>query len=385
MSENNSAAAEKTIDKNVKTVIDQVLSSTVFGSAKGDEITYDNFELKVQAVAKEPEQNGQMYMVDIGFLVSHPFFDEPIVENVVGIGHTPDEALATGASSFVDGTLEAIFRSLECKGENGTTIETKLMGKRHVFRKPATHQSQYAGCENTNMQDLWKLIYDIVPMYLGTKKAYWIKLFTACSNNTPTCEITINGIEYRQLTQRLFKYVKTWSDRINFHSEKQFFLLIQDDETYTECDITKERVVDLTLKSIALLKQIEDDDTRTKAVNTIKMLAKDNNLALEMCTFLPEIYTQKVLDIDESDALMAVKGEEKIPLMKSQLRTYGYIEDTVKKYLFFEKPSNEDNLKIMCLSTKMQAVHKAVSDGLKLEDIVLPPTCFFVNEDYEVK
>ena len=377
-------APKLTDDENVAAVIKEIIAETVFGSAEGDEIIYDNYKLNIKVMVKKPEENQGMYITELAFAISHPYFDEPIIDNVVGVGRTPQEALVNGASNFAEGTLESVFNSLDCNDD--CLVKSEIMGQTHIFRKPASHETQYAGCENKNMQDLWKIVQDAIPHYLGTKKAYWIKLFTACSNDKPVCEVSVNGMVCQQLTQRLFRYVKTWSDKKNYHSEKQFFLLIQQDSTYKECDITKERVVDLTLKSIELLKQVKDDDTRARAVNTIKTLAKDDDLAIEMCSFLPEIYTQLVLGLAESDGIVAVKGENNtIPLMKPQIRTYGYIEDTVKKYIYFEKPSKEDSLRIMCLSSKMQAANQAVTDGKKLEDLIFPPSCYFVSEDYTVR
>ena len=383
-SENRVEKPELTSDKNVARVIKEIIAETVFGTAKGDEITYDNYNLKIKVYVKEPEEKSGMYITEAVFIMTHPYFDEPVADNVAGVGRTPEEALVTAASNFTEGTLESIFHSLDCNDD--CLIRTEILGHKHIFRKPSTHETQYAGCENKNMKDLWGLVRDAIPHYLGTKKAYWVKLFTACSDENPTCEATINGMTCQQLTQRLFRYVKTWSDKKNYHSEKQFVLIIQQDETYTECEITKERVTDLTLKSIALLKQVKDEDTRNRAVNTIKTLAKDETLAIEMCSFLPEIYTQQVLGLEESDGIAAVRDENHaLALMKTQVRSYGYIEDTVKKYLYYEKPSKEDNLKIMCLSSKMQAASKALEDGKQLKDLIFPPTMYFVNDDYTVR
>ena len=139
------------------------------------------------------------------------------------------------------------------------------------------------------------------------------------------------------------------------------------------------------IKTIALLQQVDSEETRKSAVNTVKMMCKDDILALELCTFLPEIYTQIVFNLKESDGLVAVMGENKYPLRKSQLRVYGYIEDAVHRYLHFEKPSKEQNVKVMCLSGKMSALNKLVKDGGIIEDTVFPAFTYFVNDNYVVR
>ena len=365
----------------VSRVLQEIQNQTTGGKIDKNAVIFPEYSNMAVAVAvKAPEKINGMYMSEMIFAISHDYFDEPIIENLAGIGIDEENSLTAGASMFVDGMLESVFKGLDA--DSSVQIKSQIMGRFHIFRRVPEYSTMFSGKSEPNMQDMFSLVEDVLPHYLGTKKAYWLKLFASVSKGNLVCEARLNNIVYPELTQILYKYAKSWANKEDFHSEKQTFLFIQEDNTYIPCDITKERVAQLTLQSIELFKQVHDDTTRTQAVNTVKMLAKDETLALEMCTFLPEIYTQKVLGLQESDGLVAIKGEQKYPLCKSQIRTYGYIEDIVEKYLHKEKPSKEDNFRIMALSSKAQSITKAVQDGAKIEDIVIPPMAFFVPDSY---
>lgn len=381
----NSVEAEKTkkIDPNEKIILDTVNSIVEGGQYRDDELVYSKHNLAVRARVHDAEIINNVHSLQLDFYVTNPYLDEPIVEVISGIGKTKEEAYKNGGANFAESVLIPIIQGLE--GSKETIIKSEIMGKTRIFRKSNQNSTMMAGYGNTNMTDLWQLVREDIPLYLGTKKVYWIKLFAACSGNHPICEVRINNIVYPQLTQKLFKYVKSWSDMDKYHSEKQFIVLVQDDKTYEECSFTKEQVMDYTLKSIALFQQVDSAETRNQAVNTIKMLCRDDVLALEICTFLPEIYTQVIFNLKESDGLVAIMGENKYSIRKSQLRVYGYIEDAVYRYIHYEKPSREQNLKVMCLSSKMSALNKLVQGGGKLEDAVFPAMAYYVNDNYVVR
>jgi len=70
--------------------------------------------------------------------------------------------------------------------------------------------------------------------------------------------------------------------------------------------------------------------------------------------------------------------------MKSQIRSYGYIQYAIYRYLDKYRPGKEDNLKILSLSAKFGAVNKAVGDGAKLEDLRMSALGYPVDEDYVI-
>lgn len=375
--------AVKTADENTLRVLKEIIARTVFGSIEGDVIKFSNYDITVKAIVREPENIGRMFYTDMIFVVNHKFFDQPIEEIVPGVGIDRETALAAGAQIFVDSTLEAVFSAFDA--DDSAQIRTHIMGELHSFKRAASHETIFIGESEPNTIDMWQIVKEDIPYYMGTKKAYWLSLYTSSSNGKITAEAKLNNIVYQGLTQQLYKYAKGWKNKNGFHSERQFFLFIQDDATYMPCDVTREQVFELTFKGLELLKQVHDVKTRDMAVNTIKMLAKDKNLAWEMCTFLPEIYAQKLFKLKEPDNIVAVMGGKQIPLTKAQLRVYGYIDEAVAKYMFHIKPSKEDSMRIAALSSKMQSITEVMEKGDKVEDMILPPAVFMVSEDYVIR
>lgn len=371
------------LSEDEKLVLDTINQAVTGGVYRDDEIVFSDLNLSVSSKFGDFNENDIVSLCKIMFVVRNPYFDDDLVETVMGIGKTHNECIINGTVEFLENVMKIVVTSLADKGGD-MTINSTLLGKVRKFRMISAHETLSTGCENKNMADMWSLISGEIPKYLGTKKYYWISLFAACSNDKPNCEITINGMNYPELTQALYRYTDTWSDKKEYHMEKQFIFITQDDETFTECTFSREHVIDCTLKAIELLKQVNDNKTRDAAVNTIKAIAKDDTLSYEICTFLPEIYAQNVLGLTETDDIMLVKGEEYTTVKKSQIRSYGYIEDTVRKYLFFEKPSKEDNFKIMRLSSKMKIWSELMNDKKDPSSVIFPAPAILVDDNYVI-
>jgi len=56
----------------------------------------------------------------------------------------------------------------------------------------------------------------------------------------------------------------------------------------------------------------------------------------------------------------------------------------VLQYMRTRKPDKDDNLQILCLSAEFKAVHQAVVNGSKVEDLRFSPLGFVTPEDYVI-
>lgn len=327
-----------------------------------------------------------LFCVQLLFISQHPYFDEDLVESCAGIGRTPDEAALNAAEGFCTGVLPMMMAAFKCEGETGE-ISTELDGEVHTFRVPCFHAVQHMGDKEIPALDLWEIVKDEMPDYLGKKRVYAIKLFATCNGKKPVCEARINGTVYPDLSDVLFRAVLKQKKTEKFASDKVFMLLIQSPRTFTHCPFTKQQVGELTWKAIDAMQEIRDEASHDRIFQEIRAMAGDPSLGEEICCFTPEIYARLVVQYRDADALLAVKGtgKQEIRLRKSQLSSYGYIEDAVFQYLRKRQPDKEQNLRIMGLSAQFKSLNQAILDGSKIEDMRFSALAYSVGEDYQIR
>ena len=354
------------------------------GVKTGEWLLYREHDLRVtvQFGSMQSNQDKSVWSVQLLLIAQHPFFDEDLVESVVGVGKTPDDAIRNGAHNICIGVLPFVIAAFGCDCDNW--IETDVMGRRYRFRIPCTRGNLHAGGGEST--DLWEVGRNDLPHYLGTKRCYWVKLFSACVNGIPNCEARINGTVYPDLTDTLMKNAVKHHAEAGYVSDKVFVLLIQDESTYTPCSFTKQDVGEMTIKAIRLLQNIKDEKSLQKMRAMIVSLAPTRDLGIELLSFLPETFANQVVQYRDSDRLLPVinHGKPEHILTKAQVRSYGYIEDAVFQYLHKAKPSEEEIKQILAVSAKFHALSEGLENGAKLEDLSFSPLVYFVDETYRV-
>lgn len=348
----------------------------------GNELHFTDYNFTIEATIEQANNINNVVSAQVIFRIRHQSFDEDMLESVAGVGKEAMDAYRAAAESFAVCVLPSIVASFGCT--EGEVIENELAGKKHIYKKACANPVLMAGTGNSEATELWKLVKDEIPGYLGTKKVYWLKLFTSCYNGRATAEARLNGIVYPELGVKLLEYTKNWSDKKNFHSEKQFIVFIQDDSTYEECYYTRSQIREWTHK---LIDELQKQDVKEQnAYNIVTKLMSEvtgsEELARELVRFVPEIYTRLIFRTGESDNLLIVRGDDRFNIKKSQLRSYSYMEAAVFEYLVVNKPQGEESMKVMFRAASLAAIDKAVKEGAKIEDIILTGSAYTVKKDY---
>lgn len=367
-------------------VLDLIRSQFSHVVWEGDRcLCFKEGSLRLRTAFGDMSRQGDAYCVQILFIAQQPYFDEELVEPCSGVGRTPDEAIINGTLGFCDGVLKGLLHTFTHNGNE--TISVDLDGSTHVFCIPAERPVLHMGDKHVPPVDLWDIVKDKMPLYLGKKRAYWIDLFATANGEHPACEARINGTVYPDLTDELYKYVAAQPQAVRFSSDKQFLLLLQESATYTRCPFTKQDVGEITWKAIAAMEEITDEESMHRIYHSIREAVGDNSLGEEICCFIPEIYARQVVQYRDPDALLAVKsgGKGEIRLRKSQLASYGYIEDAVMQYRRKKRPTREQDLKIMSLSAQLRTLHTAMAEGAEVGNIRFAALAYAVSGDYKIR
>jgi len=326
------------------------------------------------------ESNGN-YSAEMLFILDHDLFDEPLCEYTAGVGRTAEEAVVVGADQFTTVVLLSILAAFGCEGDHIVTSE--YAGKTRIFRRSCNSTVYSIGAAVHEMQDLFGLVENVLPEYLGSKKAYWVKLFAYRCGDDMEYEARINGALMTELSARLKPYVETWDKSGVFHCEKQFVLLLDTGSSNDNPSISPEKIIALSEQAVELFGSVYDDNDEKYVFSKLKELCFGcGSLVQEIRALVPEIYTCALLGIKQGDGIRLMSGDAEIPLKKSQLRNYGYIEQGVLRYLGSNQPKDDFSLNVMQLGSVLSAVNEAVSNGAKFENIFLRELTLRVPTDY---
>ena len=352
------------------------------GKNAGDWLLFREHDLRVTVEFGEMTAANGLYSVQLLFIAKHPFFDEDLVESVVGVGPTPDDAIRIGARNMARAALLPTVRGFDSVSES--LPPTQIMGKEYRFHVPKTRSSLHIGAGEP--ADLWALIEAKLPQYLGTKRCYWVSMFSAAVNGIPQCEVRINGDLCNDLSDILLADAVKHKNAAGYIADKTFVLITQDEETYQPCPFTKQEIGEAAFRAMRLFQNIRDEQSAQKYQAEILHICPTRDTGIEMVSFLPEILAQQAVQFRDNDTLIPVidRGKPEFELKKTQVRSFGYIADAVSQYLRKQNPSREEINQILALSAKFHAISEALEKGIKLEDLRLSQLVYFVDEAYQV-
>lgn len=315
------------------------------------------------------------------FIAQHDWFDEAMVISIAGTGRSADEALQNAANQYASAYLPAILKAFDGGRQS---IEADIPGNVHRFAIPDSRPVLHTG--EGDPVELWRLIAAEMPHYIGTKRAYWIEMTASAVNGRADAEVRVNGAVCHRLSDILFEdLTKRSAGAAGYCSDKQLVMLLQHADTVTECPYDKQRVGDLTFRAFRLMQNIRDEKTMRATQRDILALTAVRPLAEELLAFLPEITAQLVVQYRDNDGLIAMPEHgAHFRLNRTQVRSYGYIEDALIQYLRKQQPERREINQVLAASAKFHAVAEAMKKGVKLEDFRVSELAYKVGEDYLV-
>ena len=346
-------------------------------------LMFEKYNMSLSCTIQRIGEKGGRYSAETLYMINHQIFDEPLCEYSFGIGSDSEEAIINGANSFADTVLRSVFSAFDSSGDS--CLVSEFAGKTRVFTLSDEAPVQVIGEKYDEFPDLYSLVDAEIPNYLGSKKAYWLKLFVVAFDNMIHAEVRINGAVMYGLSEKLRDYAKNWKSIKTFHQEKQFLLMLDKNENNDRDYPSPELVISLTQKGIELLSEIRDEESSRHVLEKLKQLCgKWDRLAYEIRALAPELYTCKLFHLKQSDDIRLRFGNTPIMLKRSQLRNFGYIEQGVVQYLTEYEPDEEASLSLVNLSTAIEVMSNAIENGVALENIGLIELVVDVPDNYEL-
>lgn len=350
------------------------------GTFNIDTLLYPEQLLSIRVRPFEVDTRYGGFSVLVQLTLMHPWFEEPMVLRLRGMNdRSPQEAFHIA----MEGAIPQVAMVLHAlRGGEGAVVTADFPGTPRTFRL-------YADTDRDDDLALLAAMRDKLPTILGTKRVYWGSAGTWRFSDRILPALYINGVPYECFDEDLIRFgiEHEFLTNDDIHPHAAFrFLLVQDEATWERCPYTVQAVGDLTFRILHTLcsGMKPSPDLLEEAV---KSLAPDPSLATELVSFLPEIVAQQVLEFRDSDILIPVKkdgGTPDVRLTKPQVRSYGYMEDSVRQFLLKQRPTREQLLPVLGRSARADVLRKALLSDVPITELKLSELVYFVDDDYKI-
>ena len=330
----------------------------------------------------------------INYYISSPNWDRNIFECCASAGKDTNTAAGLANGSFAYGIMTGIKAMNE--GKILDEVETEFAGKTHKWK---VYTSNLVNIGNNsqnpkNVNTYWNMFKDDILKRIGNQKICYIKIYGAkARDNYSVGELRINDVNIPELANKMNEYVKTWGET-DFLSDKQFFFLVQDDETYTPYPYSNEEILNFVQQyANIVLNADETEDYYDKLGDLAENLTKDYSLASDLFLFLPEICADNEFynELHSGELVNFHFKTKNCSVYKTQLHTYHLLNN----YLFslfnsgaFNGKENEIYAKFINMSAGYNIYSQIKADyekkNQKLENLEVYIS-FNVDDDYEIR
>lgn len=301
----------------------------------------------------------------LNFYVDSPDWDRRLFECSAALGSDRKQALGMAQGGFLFGMLDGIRAMVEDKPS--ARLETAFAGTPHRW---VMYQSNVVGMGDTPQEHeasiLWKLLREGIADRIGNQKICCIKVYGAKNGDNITGECRMNDIVSPELSAMVADYVREWNTK-GFGSQKQFFFLRQEEETYTPYPYSEEQLARFTRQAIRLFSTCVEQGGYEDYYDALLNQFDDHHLAEELYTFLPEMCAEHAFtSISYPEVFSIHRGDSDITVYKSQLASYYPIQQALLHELGTDEFSNELYKAFIAVSSIYSVICNAKEQGADL-------------------
>lgn len=347
------------------------------GEIQHDIFVLPEYQIYIYADVLNVDDN----MAQVVFQIHHDELEDPIIDPVCGLGDSETQCLKDACENFYRHDLQML---LKCLDQEQTTQIIGRTQENHAFDFYSSPITAHGKREGNLPDTFWDWLCEGIKKRLGNKRLYWVKVYCAKMGRKSDIEVRINDVLSKELSDQLKDYVNGWDCIDGFHTEKQCFFFYQKDSTYVAPVFTREETINYAKKAIQMFEKCKTKDDYKKLRIQLIKLCKDESLGMELFGFLPELYCKHVFsDLEYGEQLFLIqKGLPTIELYQSQVRSFSYIDDTLRRHLKNEHISQSVIEQIAEFSANYRAVQKAIEEGSEVSELYTPGIGYLVKENY---
>ena len=326
-------------------------------------------------------------MAVINYYLYSENWDREIFECSASMGENRKQALSLAEQGFIFGIMSGIKYMM--KDEFFKEIKTEFNGS-HSWKMYSSDIVAMGDVPETiNPSEIWGIIENEIPKYLGNQKISYIKVFAAKNKDDITGECRINDEPIKELGELIVQYISKWNTE-NFGLKKQFFFAVQDDKTYIPYPYTEEQIEKFVLETADMFEKVETEKDLDDMLQNFGDKIGDYDLAEELMGFIPEICAERAFpNINYPEKVIIYMGEnKKIEVNKSQITSYYMIKKAVNHMIDHGHIMKELYHKFIGISSAYNVIFKALEKDkvdLTKEEGAVISTAYGFSENYRIR
>lgn len=253
-----------------------------------DRVFVPNYDLKIRIEAERVTDHDAV----LNFILDCPKWDRQLFECCASFGPNMQQAVGLALGNFALCLFSGVCAMHH--GKEKHRLETTFEGKKHRWAVYQSNLITMCGDPNNEsaMQDYWSMLEPHLSNYLGDSKICYIKIYGGSVNHEITGECRINNLKIDELSEQVGNIFADLNVS-NYITNKQFFLLVQDDDTCHPYPYTQDQITEKLRVALSVFQKLlpEEDGYDRCQQELVKQLG-DPHLAAEIFSFLPELCAQ---------------------------------------------------------------------------------------------
>ncbi|OOM77985.1 hypothetical protein CLOBL_26400 [Clostridium sp. BL-8] len=361
---------KKQVMTNEEKILGYLKKAIPSSKINGNGVYLSKYKLTIEPHIGKIDNNSLAKVVDLFFNIKHELFCESFIESATGIGKNLEEAFQQCVDHFLVGPLYVIKNCIS--GKSNENFETTFLGKRKGWQ---LFQGSIQGIRDEEEKKyirIWSIIGEKAKARLGNKKIYWIKIYIGkFSNGEIISKCRINGVYNNEISDDISEYIKTWKGNRDIYSLKQYFLIKQHSETYSEYEFSEETVKEFTKRAVKVLGVCNSEEKLREVNDDIYKITGDLNLAYEIKSFIPEMLCELVFsNVKYGDRISIIKDNNRsLEFYKNQFTSYYWIYSELANNYYHSNVLEEEIKTIILLSSSYEVINNALDTGTKIQDL----------------
>ncbi len=337
-----------------------LLKSEMAVLEKDDSVYIPAYDLKIYIEPKQLEE----HMAVLYFTLECPQWDRKLYECCTSLGPDTQQAIGLALGNFSLGLLSGVFAMLN--KAKGDYVKTDFQGKKHgwkVYKSNAVVMSNDSKKE-ADLPDYWDMLKTQLSDYLGDGKIAYIKIYGASVNHEITGECRVNDIKIEKLSEQVSDIVKNLNVS-GVHTQKQFFIFMQDDETCNPYPYTQEQITEKVRTALSVFEELlPEEDGYDRCEEELVRRLEDPHLATEIFSFLPELCAGwQFPSLKPTETLNISFDNEMHQYSMPQITIYHMLAIALEQLICNREISNELFINMVCISALWNVICSAKEDG----------------------
>ena len=191
---------------------------------KGNSVYIPELKISITPNVHEVREN----FVNIVFVLWSDEWEREMIEVSVGAGKDTESALGMALGMFAYSFMNGLKNVADNRPAGKVT--SYFNGNEHKWTIYASNITGAGKGKPDAVSEYWELIGSDIVRRLGNQKINYVKVYTSKNGSNVICECRINDVPAPALSKKLETVTENWNVD-GFISEKQFFFIVQDDDT----------------------------------------------------------------------------------------------------------------------------------------------------------